>query len=174
MSRGRLFGRQVDPLKLKWKNDLPMARSCGDCTACCTAPEIEEKGFHKPMGVPCVHLCESGCGIYGQDERPRACMGFACNWLRGDGTIHQRPDRMGAVPTLSADRRQCVLYLAEHVDPENIRGELRSYIRHWHRKRGTAVLLIHGEGYQTMTAIWPDGSRQSKPTEVVKPEQPGE
>lgn len=30
------------------------------------------------MYVPCRHLAEQGCGIYGQPERPQVCAGFRC------------------------------------------------------------------------------------------------
>lgn len=169
MSRS-LFGRQVDPLKLRWRNDLPFARKCGDCTMCCTAPEIDEPGYlEKPMGVSCTHLCEAGCSLFGAPARPKVCEEFACNWLRGDGTVHQRPDRMGAMPTLSEDRTQCVLYLAPGITPETLTREARAYVRHWHRKRKTAVLLLHGENYGTTTALWPDGVTMEQPTEVRRP-----
>lgn len=159
--------RQQDPLRREWNPHAQFARKCGSCTVCCSAPEIREGDFHKPLGVPCQHLCESGCSLFGQSERPNVCGIFACNWLRGDGSVNQRPDRMKALPVLAADRGQLTLYLMDGSTPENLTREARSYIRRWHRKRKTAVLLVHGEDYGTITAIWPDGEVREAPTEVV-------
>ncbi len=174
MSR-RLLGRQVDPLKVRWHNDLPMARRCGPCDRCCRTMEIKNEYLQKPLGAACVHLGEEGCGckLFGAPARPGVCLAFACNWLRGEGTIHQRPDRMRAMPTLSADRSQLVLYLDHGLTPDTMTREARNYMRYWHRKRKTAVLLLHGDGYATTTAIWPDGASVVVPTHVDRgPEAP--
>ncbi len=40
-------------------------RECGSCTVCCTSLVMDDPGFKKISGVPCLHL-KSGaaCGIY--------------------------------------------------------------------------------------------------------------
>lgn len=164
-----VLGRTGDPLHRSWKNGRPFARTCGDCRMCCFAPPVEEPGYlEKPAGVECAHLCEDGCALYGTPVRPRVCERFACNWLRGDGDPEQRPDLMGALPVIAADRAQCAFYLAPRLTPETMSGAARAYVRRWHRKRGTAVLVVHGESYGLTTALWPDGSTETKETTFTK------
>lgn len=74
-------------------------RSCGSCTACCTALGVPELG--KSTYRRCTHLCDNGCGIY--TERPGSCRTFECQWLRGlleldDGIdMDLRPDACGVI-----------------------------------------------------------------------------
>ena len=75
-------------------------RSCGECTACCTALLIKpgivsEK--EKPQFQPCPKLCASGCSIYA--KRPTLCREFVCFWKAGVGEVEDRPDRIGFVLT---------------------------------------------------------------------------
>jgi len=72
------------------------------------------------------------------------------------------------MPTLAADRIQGVLYLAPGLTPATMTRAARAYVRHWHRKRQTAVLVLHGDGYTTTTALWPDGLITEQPTVVEK------
>ena len=72
-------------------------RSCGPCTACCTAQGVKE-GLEtpKPPGVPCVHLSAcGGCAIY--KSRPKECRNYSCLWLLGIGPIEERPDLLGVL-----------------------------------------------------------------------------
>jgi hypothetical protein len=68
-------------------------RPCGDCTLCCTAVAVFH--LHKPTGTPCLHLCPTGCSIYG--DRPRECRDFECLWLKGRFDDDDRPDALGVV-----------------------------------------------------------------------------
>jgi hypothetical protein len=73
----------------------PKARSCGGCTACCTALGVVE--LKKKMWVRCDEECTSGCSIY--DNRPQSCRDFTCLWLTGniEGDERRRPDQLGLI-----------------------------------------------------------------------------
>lgn len=70
-------------------------KTCGACTMCCRALEIEH--FAKPAGAWCVNCIKTGgCAAYA--ARPAVCRDFACQWIgdRGLGP-NFRPDRCGAI-----------------------------------------------------------------------------
>ncbi len=70
-----------------------IGKSCGACTMCCAALEIDE--LNKPAGPKCAH-CEAGCRIY--PERPQVCRDFECEWLMSRSLPqHFRPDRIGVL-----------------------------------------------------------------------------
>jgi hypothetical protein len=55
-----------------------------------------EAAFNKPAGVPCLHLCGTGCAIYA--ERPPVCVRFQCAWLQTPSLpAALRPDRCGVL-----------------------------------------------------------------------------
>ena len=65
-------------------------RSCGECTACCTALGVKE--LNKPAGDSCEkgiqigHVQSTtntivGCSTY--KSRPKSCRAFECAWLQG-------------------------------------------------------------------------------------------
>ncbi|MEL6396477.1 MAG: hypothetical protein AAFQ71_10825 [Planctomycetota bacterium] len=73
-------------------------RTCGECRACCVAPDIPELG--KPRDTPCPRLHDAGrsggqCSVYG--SRPEVCRSFECAWLSGLGSERDRPDRLGVL-----------------------------------------------------------------------------
>lgn len=71
-------------------------RPCGQCTACCVAPSVEE--IAKPCWEKCVHLgsAPKACGIY--EDRPKACRKFNCAWRTSPHLPSRfRPDRCGFV-----------------------------------------------------------------------------
>lgn len=74
-------------------------RECGECTACCRAPEIP--WLEKPPFTACEHLEEGvGCGIYA--ARPDGCRKFKCLWLAAPKdmsflTEDDRPDKIGVM-----------------------------------------------------------------------------
>jgi hypothetical protein len=152
-------------LQRPW-NPGPLSRKCGDCRMCCIALPViaPEYDVVSHPGEPCRHLCASGCGVYGTPARPRLCHDYACNWLRGHGSVEQRPDRMGALPTIAEDRRQLVLYLAPGLTPDTMSRAARAYARTWLRRVGSAVLYLYGEGYHLVTAEWPDGVKKTEET----------
>ena len=71
-----------------------MGKTCGACTMCCSALEIDE--LRKPAGPKCADCGEAGCRIY--LDRPRVCRDFECEWL-SDRRLppHFRPDRIGVL-----------------------------------------------------------------------------
>ncbi len=119
----------------------------------------------KHPGDPCPHLCETGCGVFGTPARPPTCHTYACNWLRGDGTIEQRPDRMQAMPTIAEDKMSLALYLAPGLTPDTMTREAQRYARRWHKLTGNCVLYVWGVGYSKCTAHWADGRRRTEDTE---------
>lgn len=76
-------------------------RSCGTCTACCTALAIEE--LDKPGFTACPHVRTNdangcaGCGVY--ETRPGCCRDFQCLWLQGHLREEDRPDQLGVIFT---------------------------------------------------------------------------
>ena len=74
--------------------ELGAGNSCGDCTVCCMALNVEEIG--KKAGILCEHCTPKGCGIY--ETRFEVCRGFLCGWRMvpqlGDDW---RPDRSGVL-----------------------------------------------------------------------------
>lgn len=62
---------------------------CRTCTYCCTLPEI--LALDKPAYRPCVHIKDNGCSIFGQPERPGACVAYACAYL--SARLTDSPDR---------------------------------------------------------------------------------
>lgn len=141
-------------------NPKPVDRECGGCRMCCVAPPIKEP--EKVAGEACVNLGPQGCEIYA--ERPQVCRGFACEWLWGFGDIGQRPDRMQAMPTPAIHAGQLALYLASGLTPDTMHREAARFIRRWHRRKGTAVIVLWGDGYNMTTGIFPDGRKVTQAT----------
>ncbi|MGL4634878.1 MAG: hypothetical protein ACRCWF_02765 [Beijerinckiaceae bacterium] len=52
---------------------------CRTCTLCCVLPEI--MALEKPMYRPCAHIANKGCSLFGNDERPKACVAYECAYL---------------------------------------------------------------------------------------------
>lgn len=75
-------------------------RTCGSCTVCCQALEVQ--ALAKPAGVLCEHSTGAACGIY--RDRPRACAQWYCLW-RKIGALPDalRPDRSGVMLSLETD-----------------------------------------------------------------------
>jgi hypothetical protein len=69
-----------------------MARTCGECTACCVALGVPE--IDKAAGDSCPHLSQR-CSIY--DRRPYSCQAYRCLWLQGLFHNQDRPDLLGLV-----------------------------------------------------------------------------
>lgn len=75
-------------------------RTCGECTVCCTALNVDAPDFKKPAGFPCVHLGSLGCSIHA--VRPRICRTWFCGWRRVASMPSQaRPDRSGLLVSLN-------------------------------------------------------------------------
>jgi hypothetical protein len=75
-------------------------RTCGDCTVCCTALNVDAPDFKKPAESPCIHLGSRGCSIHA--VRPRICRTWFCAWRRVANMPSQaRPDRSGLLVSLN-------------------------------------------------------------------------
>jgi len=71
-----------------------IGKSCGACTFCSAALEIEE--LNKAAGPKCGDCGDSGCRIYA--NRPQVCRDFECEWLISRQLpAHFRPDRIGVL-----------------------------------------------------------------------------
>lgn len=71
-----------------------LGRECGECNVCCIMSEITDPDLVKPAGVPCPHLCASGCSIH--EAKPSDCRAFLCAWrVMGQLPDTFRPDRSG-------------------------------------------------------------------------------
>jgi len=75
-------------------------RQCGDCTACCFVAEVKEGIVKKPACQTCPFM-QNGCKLYGKPERPQVCQDFQCSWLRGFGSLEDRPDKSGVMVSIN-------------------------------------------------------------------------
>lgn len=104
---------------------------CGDCKACCVVLPIAEPDFVKPAGVPCKHLCESGCGIYGSEAWPKLCREYLCGWRR-EKWLNQRPlyrpDKLGVIFQFSQGRLalfECIAGALQSPQVQYVKNRLR-------------------------------------------------
>jgi hypothetical protein len=88
-------------------------RRCGACSLCCTLLRVDALG--KLGGEPCRHQrigkADGGCGIH--DRRPGICRGYRCLWLAGSLEESDRPDRLGAVLSLTTEGETPALFVHE-------------------------------------------------------------
>ena len=85
-----------------------MARSCGDCIACCVYLRIDDEKLQKAGMTHCPHLtlpgpikedeiyltgdsCKGNCSVY--SDQPKVCDNYKCAWLLGYGNEEDRPDK---------------------------------------------------------------------------------
>lgn len=96
-------------------------RECGDCRACCYSIGVAE--INKDQWVNCAHECESGCGIFGQPERPPTCGQWSCAWLLGIVPEEYKPNRCGLVispvPSDASIAKMPHFYVVENFDGAN-------------------------------------------------------
>lgn len=95
------------------EGETEFRRKCGQCTACCILPGINE--LRKKAGVVCKHLNtkifgnQHCCTIY--EKRPLACSGFHCAWILGLGPeATGRPDRSGLMVAMYLNNEQTELH----------------------------------------------------------------
>jgi hypothetical protein len=88
-------------------------RVCGACSLCCTLLRVD--ALAKLGGTPCRHQLvgnpEGGCGIH--TRRPEICRGYRCLWLSGSLEESDRPDRLGAVLSLTTEAETPTLFVHE-------------------------------------------------------------
>jgi hypothetical protein len=70
-------------------------RECGNCTACCYAPEIKTKPYEKRHFTNCKFCTKTGCSIY--EERPDLCKDFSCDWQRKILDEDKKPNEIGVL-----------------------------------------------------------------------------
>ena len=89
----------------------PAAKSCGDCTLCCTVLAVRD--LNKPAGRACDHIAKGGgCNIYA--DRPGSCRAFQCFWTISDVLDEAwKPSRSGLMLWSNIEGRLIV-----EVDPE--------------------------------------------------------
>lgn len=72
------------------------SRKCGDCRMCCLTHGVHTAEFQKEAGSWCACSKKGvGCVIY--KNRPKNCVEFECEWLKGAGEELHRPDLTGVV-----------------------------------------------------------------------------
>lgn len=81
---------------------LIAGRSCGDCTVCCVAPNIDKPEIQKQSGAACRHCAGGGCAIY--ETRPEVCRAYYCAWRTVDIFADDwRPDKSGVLPQIETE-----------------------------------------------------------------------
>ena len=86
----------MQPLDEEMLVELVAERSCGECSVCCVALNVDTKEFQKLPGIPCTHLCESGCSIHA--TRYPVCHEYHCGWrYLAFLSDNWRPDRSGVL-----------------------------------------------------------------------------
>lgn len=81
---------------------LVRERICGECSICCVVLNVDTKEFQKLPGVPCTHLCNSGCSVHA--TRYPVCREYHCGWrylaVLGEDW---RPDKSGILIDFQMD-----------------------------------------------------------------------
>lgn len=133
--------------------ELPVAenapRTCGACTACCTALGVADLQPPKPAHQRCAHERRK-CTIY--ETRPASCRAYRCGWLQGAGALRDRPDRSGVIVDQVATGP--LPFLLEQLDAPWIAArELHQgafeakpgeRLLDWLRERGLVALVYFG------------------------------
>jgi len=102
-------------VELRGERELPEGpeRICGECSLCCTVLRVD--ALAKLGGTPCRHQQSGnpagGCGIH--TRRPEICRGYRCLWLSGSLEDGDRPDRLGAVLSLTTEAETPSLFVHE-------------------------------------------------------------
>ena len=123
---------------------------CRTCTYCCVLPKIV--ALDKPMYRRCGHIRDQGCGIFGQPERPAACLSYNCAYL--SARLTESPDRNRIPHPLDAGAyfhrdpvEKAVVLFVDPDRPELWKGSaIPDLMRHV--LRGGETLVIFDRGYQ--------------------------
>jgi hypothetical protein len=82
--------------------ELVAGRECGACTVCCVVPNIDAPEFRKPAGIPCGHLCATGCSIHSTVYA--VCRTYHCAWrYMAQMPEDWRPDLSGILIDFQVD-----------------------------------------------------------------------
>lgn len=119
-------------------------RSCGPCTACCTALAVRE--LDKPRYCACPRLGASGCAEYA--NRPDSCRDYQCLWLQGFLGEEDRPDRLGVIVTVTRDPARPELgnlpMIVECVDGALRQPRVIEAIRQFRQRKAVVILSPAG------------------------------
>lgn len=132
-----------------------ISRGCGECRACCITLGFQarqgEAPFDKPHGVPCPHLVQLGCGIYGQ--RPPVCRRFKCGWLQASNLPDAlRPDRCGVLFCVNSNlHREGDAVYAYELRPGAAEQDLPAWLIRELSKESDVILVREG-GCEILTA----------------------
>lgn len=136
------------------------ARSCGECSACCTTMAVDE--IVKPRDTRCEHaMLRGGCSVY--ETRPEACRHFKCAWLNRDSpllTTSTRPDKLGVVFWQEVTRLG-VTIVAQEIRARALEsGPVRVLATEFSRHR--PVVLRRMDGTEAIEVRAPSGPRLVK------------
>ena len=136
------------------RNPMTPARTCGTCTLCCKALEIEV--LNKAPGVWCAH-CKPGAGCTIYSRRPRECGDFFCDYLKNPELGEEWKPSTSKIVVVSelADNR-----IAVYVDPQRPdawrQEPYYSRLKQWARAavphRGQVLACVAGRTY----VVFPD------------------
>lgn len=112
---------------------------------CCRVIAVTE--LAKPAGVPCKHLCGSGCGIH--ETHPASCRAYGCLWQLGflPDPSH-RPDRLGLFFDLRNSPGLGPRVVAWEVRP-GVAAEKIEFLRSMAKTCRLVVNLATGGGWVT-------------------------
>ena len=129
---------------MKLDDDL-LVRSCGECSACCTALKVPELG--KGEREPCVHAKQivgtRRCLVY--ENRPDSCRKFRCAWLDGVGPVAARPDKTDIILVLTESKFGPTVQAFEMRDNAHLRPTNAEVIERLVRK-GIVVVIFKTDG----------------------------
>jgi hypothetical protein len=87
----------------------------------------------KKPGVPCKHICEKGCAIYG--EHPEGCQSFVCTWYQGEHSQREKPCVTGIVCwvaytgiMLDKDGNKCPTLFVSHRPNRRLSKKMRRWM----------------------------------------------
>ena len=143
---------------------LPLLRrSCGGCTACCTAVGVTS--LEKPFWATCRHQGEGHCRIYA--DRPTECREYRCGWLSGLLPEDMRPDQSGFLLSAQEDG-MCVYILDDQpLDPILQKVAALDISTNKHGAVGTQLhpIHVHRLGQQIATGYSNPDNQGKSPAE---------
>ncbi len=152
------------------------ARTCGDCSLCCTVLRVDELG--KLGGVDCVHQNRRGPGCSIHPRRPGICRAYRCLWLSGGLDAGDRPDHLGAVLDVVAEGPLVRLEIRESKAGCFDRSQRLAFIAEQYRESMPVRITDVGEVLNASRAyrlLLPKGEEhrvEGDRTEIHRPGQP--
>ena len=123
-------------------------RECGECEVCCVVLKVPDIG--KAAKVPCHLLNRTGpgCSLHGSKLQASICREWQCLLKQGTTSIEARPDRVGIVTYLSADRSLCI----HEFRPGSFesRPHLKEEVLKISDHTGIKAQILHSNGDKTL------------------------